>query len=195
MHNGIPGDSIERDSAEGSTAGDENAIESADRLGGLPSPSPDPVDVCPDCGTSMPAAVAFCPGCGRTMQPLARARGKVGRFRENLAGALAYLTFIPAILFLVQEPYKRNRFVRFHSVQSVLFWALAALLALAIRVAAIVLLMIPVAGPLLLVLTIVIAALGLFLTWLVLLVKALFGEWFKLSILGDVAEQYADPIG
>lgn len=34
-----------------------------------------------------------------------------------MAGALAYLTIIPAIVFLVAEPYKRDRFVRFHAFQ------------------------------------------------------------------------------
>ena len=30
---------------------------------------------------------------------------------------LAYFTIIPAIIFLLIEPYNRNRFVRFHSFQ------------------------------------------------------------------------------
>ena len=36
---------------------------------------------------------------------------------ENVAGMLAYFTIIPAIIFLLIEPYNRNRFVRFHSFQ------------------------------------------------------------------------------
>ena len=32
---------------------------------------------------------------------------------DNVAGLLAYVTIIPAIIFLVIEPYNRNRFVRF----------------------------------------------------------------------------------
>jgi uncharacterized membrane protein len=152
------------------------------------------VATCPHCGMDMPVTAAFCPACGQITQEAPRARGSVGRFRENIAGAFAYLTFIPAVLFLVVEPYKRNRFVRFHSAQSLLLWAGGTIVALAIRVASIFVLMIPVAGPLFVVLVIVIAALGLFLTWLVLFAKALLGEWFKLWVLGDIAEQYAEPV-
>ena len=36
---------------------------------------------------------------------------------DNAAGALAYVTIIPAIIFLVMEPYNKNRFIRFHSWQ------------------------------------------------------------------------------
>ncbi|MFN3325402.1 MAG: DUF4870 domain-containing protein [Bryobacteraceae bacterium] len=45
---------------------------------------------------------------------------------ENVAGALAYLLgFITGILFLVLEPYSKNRNVRFHAFQSI-FLSLAA---------------------------------------------------------------------
>jgi len=40
---------------------------------------------------------------------------------DNVAGALAYVTFIPAIVFLVLEPYSKNRFIRFHSFQCLFF--------------------------------------------------------------------------
>ena len=63
------------------------------------------------------------PGTAEAAPIVERAQGKVGFLTENLAGALAYLTFIPAVVFLVVEPYKKNRFVRFHSVQCLLFWA------------------------------------------------------------------------
>ncbi len=36
---------------------------------------------------------------------------------NNAAGAIAYLTIIPAIIFLVMEPYNRNPFVKFHAFQ------------------------------------------------------------------------------
>jgi hypothetical protein len=42
-----------------------------------------------------------------------------------VAGMLAYFTIIPAIIFLLIEPYNRNRFVRFHSFQC-LFVAVSA---------------------------------------------------------------------
>ena len=38
---------------------------------------------------------------------------------DNAAGALAYLTVIPAIIFLIVEPFNKNSYVRFHSWQCI----------------------------------------------------------------------------
>lgn len=38
---------------------------------------------------------------------------------ENAAGALAYVTIIPAIIFLVMEPYNKSPYVRFHAFQCI----------------------------------------------------------------------------
>lgn len=152
-----------------------------------PDPPGDTLSLCPTCAAQMPETSAFCPGCGRSVEPALRAERRVGIFRENIAGALAYFTFIPAVLFLVLEPYKRNRFVRFHSAQCLLLWAGAAL-------AAVLLYAIPVAGPLFVGLIGVVAALFVFVMWLVLLVKSLQGEMFKLPLLGDIADKHASAI-
>ena len=40
---------------------------------------------------------------------------------DNVAGALAYVTIIPAIVFLILEPYNRKRSIRFHSFQCIFF--------------------------------------------------------------------------
>lgn len=119
-----------------------------------------------------------------------RASGKVGVFPENIAGALAYLTFIPAIVFLTLDPYKKNRFVRFHSVQCLLLWGAVILLAIALKLASVVLFIIPVLGPLLVLLVSVVVGLAAFVIWLVLVVKAFQGEMFMLPMLGEVAEQH-----
>ena len=34
-------------------------------------------------------------------------------------GALAYVTLVPAIIFLIIEPYKNIKFVRFHAFQMI----------------------------------------------------------------------------
>ncbi|MFI5125808.1 MAG: hypothetical protein ACHQJX_03190, partial [Candidatus Acidiferrales bacterium] len=40
----------------------------------------------------------------------------------NMAAALSYaLGAITGVLFLALEPYKNNRFVRFHAIQSIIF--------------------------------------------------------------------------
>jgi uncharacterized membrane protein len=146
---------------------------------------------CPTCAARMPESAAFCPGCGIAMKPPERARGKVGGLPENIAGALAYLTFIPAIVLLVAQPFNKNLFVRFHAIQSLLVSAAALLLATMIRLAGYVLALIPTAGPLLVVLLYAVAALGGVCLWLVLVVKALQGETFKLPAVGSFAEQSA----
>ena len=38
---------------------------------------------------------------------------------DNAAGALAYVTIIPAIIFLVAEPYNKNSYIKFHAWQSI----------------------------------------------------------------------------
>lgn len=147
---------------------------------------------CPDCAARMPETAAFCPGCGRPMHTAPRSLGKIGVVTENIAGALAYLTFIPAIIFLVRLPYKRNPFVRFHSIQCLLLCLASAAIAAAFRLIFLVLILIPVLGPLLVTLIAVIASIAAVVLWVVLVVKAFQGETFKLPLLGDIAATYAE---
>lgn len=123
-----------------------------------------------------------------------KAQGKVGALSRTIAGGLAYLSFLPAIVFLLIEPFKRDRFVRFHSFQCLFAWAVGIVLAAVIRLASLLLFMIPVAGPLLISIVVVVAILAAVFLWLVVTVKALQGEWFHLPILGAFAERYADPM-
>jgi len=104
---------------------------------------------------------------------------------ENVAGMLAYFTIIPAIIFLLIEPYNRNRFVRFHSFQC-LFTAVALLVlhvVLSFFGYIIPVLMFGVWGLLGL------AELAL---WILLVVKTYQHEMFKLPIVGDLAEKQAN---
>lgn len=157
-------------------------------------PTSAPVTSCPNCAAQMPAAAAFCPGCGHPMHAEPRAQGTVGALPETVAGGLAYITFIPAIVFLALEPYNKNRFLRFHSVQCLLLWAAATLVGIALKLASVVLFIIPVLGPLLVLLVSVVVALAVAVIWLVLVVKAFQGEMFRLPLLGDFAAQYASSI-
>ena len=109
----------------------------------------------------------------------------------NIAGALAYMTFIPAIMFLTIKPYSRNMFVRFHSIQCLGVFAAALASALLLKLAGYVLILIPIVGPLLLVVLAVLATLAALLTWVVLVVKAIQGEMFPVPGLGAFAERYA----
>lgn len=142
----------------------------------------------------MPDTAAFCPGCGRGMSPVTRAEGKVGALPETVAGALAYCTIIPAIAFLLVDPYRKNRFVRFHSFQCIGLWLAALVMGAALRVAGFVLFFVPLLGHLLVLLLSMVVSLGLFVIWVVLIVKALQGEMWKLPVVGEFAEQKADAI-
>jgi len=128
------------------------------------------------------------------MPTATRAEGKTGPFSEDVAAALAYFTFVPAILFLSLGPYNKNQFVRYHSVQCLLVWAVAILIGIALKLIAHVLFLVPVAGPLLVVLIWVMGGLAALLLWLVLVVKAFQGEVFQLPVLGNIAERYAPVI-
>jgi uncharacterized membrane protein len=139
----------------------------------------------------MPDAAAYCPGCGRAMRPIERAQGTVGGLPETLAGAMAYCTIIPAIVFLLVEPYRKNRFVRFHSLQCLGVCLVTLVVGAMLRVAGFVLFFIPVLGHLLVWLLSMVVTLALLVVWVVLVVKALQGEMFKLPVVGDFAERRA----
>jgi uncharacterized membrane protein len=143
---------------------------------------------CPACAAQMPDTAAFCPGCGRAMGTAARARGMVGALPERVAGALAYF-LLPAIVFLLVEPYNKNRFVRFHSFQCFGVCLAGLVIGSTLRIVGFVLFFIPALGRLLFLLVSMMVGLALFVIWVVLIVKALQGEMFKLPLVGDFAER------
>jgi uncharacterized membrane protein len=142
----------------------------------------------------MPENPVSCPNCGHEIWKAIRARGTVGVFPENVAGALAYISPLPAIVFLLIDPYRRNRFVRFHSLQCLFLWLALFLIAAVMRVLEPVIFLIPSFGYLLFLLIAMVVTLGAFVIWLVLVIKALQGEGFKLPIVGELAERQAAAI-
>jgi len=118
----------------------------------------------------------------------AAATGTSGFLPDNLAAALAYLTPLPAIVFLRVKPFNRNHFVRFHSFQSI-FLALAGLVvAAALRILFWLISLIPKFGYLLASLAVLLTVLAWVILWLVIVVKALQHELFKLPVIGNLAE-------
>src|SRR5256885_1837048 len=87
---------------------------------------------CSACGNQVADGVAVCPACGKSVAGGAPAAvpgsstATSGGLDQKIAGLLSYL-FIPAIIFLVMEPYNRNPFIRFHAFQG-LFLGLASIL-------------------------------------------------------------------
>lgn len=119
-----------------------------------------------------------------------RAHGTVGILPETLAGALAYF-LLPAIVFLLVEPYRKNRFVRFHSFQCIGAWLAAVVMGAVLRILAVVLSVIPLLGHLLIWLGSMLVILAFIMVWIVLVVKALLGEMYKLPVVGEFAEKQA----
>ena len=146
---------------------------------------------CPECSAQMPGSADFCPGCGRSMQTETAPRERPAVRRNDLLAACMYLTFLPALAFLLLDRYRRNPFVRFHSVQCLLLWLISIAAAVLVRLLAPLIFFIPRVGPLLVVLFVTFAALAALFLWIVLVVKALQGERFALPLIGGMAEKYS----
>jgi uncharacterized membrane protein len=103
---------------------------------------------------------------------------------DNAAGAGAYITFIPAIVFLMMPPYNASSYVRFHSWQSIFLCVAAFLVNIILDM-----LMLPTLflAPFAWLARIVMVL--WMLLWLVCVIQALNGKRFKLPILGDIAEK------
>jgi uncharacterized membrane protein len=108
---------------------------------------------------------------------------------DNVAGMLAYVTIIPAIVFLVVAPYNRNRFIRFHAWQCIFLCIAWTVLWIVLSIFA----HIPFLGWLSILLWPLIGLGGLIL-WIVLLLKANQGKMFKLPMIGDMAEKQANAM-
>ncbi len=97
--------------------------------------------------------------------------------QPNVAALLSYLVgIITGVIFYVIE--KENKFVKFHAMQSILVFGVFFVLG-------IVLAFIPVIGWAL----IPFLSIGELILWIVLMIKAYQGEYFKLPVVGDMAEQ------
>ncbi len=138
---------------------------------------------CESCGKEMSDAAAFCQFCGKPAGQVAAGNPETGQAGQsaalpsNLAGALAYL-WVVAIIFLLIEPYNKDKFVRFHSFQA-LFLGLASI------AGNIVLAMFPVLGwallPLWSLLIVVLAVVGA--------VKAYQNQTWRIPVIGAFAEK------
>lgn len=148
---------------------------------------------CPSCGTQVGDGVSFCPSCGKPMgaapatgtaaapapAPAAPTTASSG-MSENLVGLLSYL-FVTAIIFLLIEPYNRNKFIRFHCWQAIALGIVSI-------VGHIILMLIPVIGW-------IIApffSLAILIVAIIAAVKAYQNQMWKLPMIGDFAEKQAN---
>ncbi len=147
---------------------------------------------CTSCGAAVTAGATFCASCGKPLGSTTGVAPYAGTtptatastgMTDNVAGMLAYITIIPAILFLVLEPYNRRPFIRFHAFQCLFF-------AVALTVIHVGLWLVPIVGWLINMLV----SLAAFALWVVLLIQAYQGKMFKLPVIGDMAEKQANAM-
>jgi uncharacterized membrane protein len=108
---------------------------------------------------------------------------------SNVAGLLCYiLGFITGIIFLVIEPYKNDRFVRFHAFQSIFFNVAVIVFWIAYMIVASILGFVSLG-----ILAAVMGLVGLLISlailafWLFLMYKAYNNELYKIPFIGDLA--------
>jgi uncharacterized membrane protein len=144
---------------------------------------------CPKCGTEIGEGVA-CPKCaGAAASSGSTAGTAAAGLTDNMAGALAYVTIIPAILFLVLEPFNRKRFIRFHAFQCLFFAVAWTVLWIGLRI----IVQIPILGWATILLWPLVSLAGLII-WIFLVMKAYQGQMFKLPYIGDMAEKQANTV-
>jgi uncharacterized membrane protein len=147
---------------------------------------------CSTCGAQIADGTTTCAVCaGRvaTAPAVPQASASVGGMTDNVAGMLAYITIIPAIVFLVIEPFNKNRFVRFHAWQSIFFNVAWIALWIALQIVV----HVPFFGWLT-ILVWPLVMLGGFIVWIVLVMKANQNQMFKLPVIGDLAEKQASAM-
>jgi len=143
---------------------------------------------CNMCGAQIADGATTCAACaGKTAAPPPPA--SVGGMADNVAGALAYVTFIPAIVFLVMEPYNKTRFVRFHSFQCLFLCAASFVAHIALMFVAVIPFLILLTVPLHLLVSLATIAL-----LIVLALKANQNQMWKLPVIGDMAEKQANAM-
>jgi uncharacterized membrane protein len=145
---------------------------------------------CSTCGAKIADGTTTCAACaGRAAGGGPATSANAGGMADNVAGMLAYFTIIPAIIFIVMEPYNKNRFIRFHAFQCLFFAVAWTVLWIALSIVA----HIPILGWLTILIWPLVGLAGLVI-WIILVIKANGGQMYKLPIIGDMAEKQANAM-
>jgi len=148
---------------------------------------------CAKCGAQLGEGMSFCPACG---SPAGSAAGGPAApaisstaMSSNVAGLLTYiLGFITGIIFLVIDPYKNDKFVRFHAFQSIFFNVALVVFWIAYTIVGSILGLVSLGF-----VTVVMGLVGLVVTlavlayWIFLMYKAYNRELYKIPFIGDLA--------
>ncbi len=145
---------------------------------------------CNMCGAQIADGSSVCAACAARVPASGPAPAVAQQgMTDNVAGMLAYITIIPAIIFLVMEPYNRNRFIRFHSFQCLFFAAALIVLHVGLGIFGVIPGVALLTFPLHMLINV-----GAFIVWIVLLIKANQGQMYKLPFIGDLAQQQANVV-
>ena len=165
---------------------------------------------CANCGAALTQETGFCGSCGKpvgasnhpvavaqfasagtqtVVQPaVGNAQPVSSGLTSNVAAALAYvLGFITGIVFLVLEPYKHDRFVRFHAMQSILYSAAGLVFRVAWSILVNILMSFTVWTGVVLVPIGLVLSLGLFVFWLYLMYQAYNNREYRIPFIGAIA--------
>lgn len=144
---------------------------------------------CPKCGSAVAAAG---PGAGPASSgampppPAATSAG----LTDNMASALCYsLGLVTGIIFLVLEPYNKNKVVRFHAFQSI--FMCVALIVLRIALSILFGILWSMSGLFFALALFSLYGFVCFILWLFLIISAYQGKTVVLPIIGPLAQQQA----
>jgi len=106
--------------------------------------------------------------------------------KENVAGLLCYVAgWISGLVFFLLEP--DNKFIRFHALQSIIAFGALTLASIIVRLIG----WIPVIGW---IIALAFSILCL-VVWIICMIKAYQGQWYKLPWAGNLAERNMQPSG
>lgn len=111
---------------------------------------------------------------------------------ENVAAALCYLLgVLTGVLFLVLEPYNRNRTIRFHAFQSIFLWLASLVCWIAVLIVSSAIRFLPFVGWLVYLVLWFVFSMGMLVLWVMLMYKAYNKERWVLPVIGPMAEKQA----
>lgn len=140
---------------------------------------------CPSCGAAVEGR--YCPKCGAAVDPAAPAAAPVpvvaaAGLPENTAAALCYvLGLITGIIFLVLEPYNKNKLIRFHAFQSIFMHVAVIIVWVAFRTVL----------PWGMWWLVTLIDLAFFILWIFMLIQTFQGKKIVLPVIGDLAGKQA----
>src|SRR5580692_1838036 len=125
---------------------------------------------------------------GAIMSDVNTSSVNVSGLSDNAAGGLSYITIIPAIVFLIAEPYKRSSYIRFHAWQSIFLYVAWAVVHILVQV-------VQNLVPTVVFLTLTLwqlVDLAFFVVLVIVFVSAFNGKRIVLPIVGGLAEKQAN---